>query len=397
MKFVHKELSDLYIVKDGTHDSPKYVNPEIGFPLVTSKNLRNGFIDLSVVDFISKEDYENINKRSKVDKGDLLFAMIGTIGNPVHVLNEPNYAIKNVALFKKNKDNNSIEYLKYILTSISIKRKLSRDATGGTQKFVSLSYIRKLIIPIPEKIEDQLHIANILSKAENLVAQRKESIRLLDEFLKSTFLEMFGDPQRNEMGWKKLTMNDISIQITDGEHTTPQRTSTGIKLLSARNIKDSYLDFNAGLDFIGTSEFERISKRCNPEKGDVLMSCSGSVGRVCVIDVNEPLSLVRSVALIKLKRSIVHPIFAQSWMQTRHFQNEVKRGAKTSSQSNIFTGAIKKLSILLPPIELQTQFAQIVEKTEVLKEQYKNSLQELENLYGSLSQRAFSINETIFG
>jgi type I restriction enzyme S subunit len=193
MKFIEKKLEELYTVKDGTHDSPKYVTSVNGFPLITSKNLKNGYIDISNVDYISIEDYNKINSRSNVDFGDLLMPMIGSIGNPVLVNISPEFAIKNVALFKKNEEANSLEYLRHILNSSYFKKKLANDSKGGTQKFVSLGYLRKLTILIPEKIEDQIRIAEILTQAENLITQRKESIGLLDELLKSTFLEMFGD------------------------------------------------------------------------------------------------------------------------------------------------------------------------------------------------------------
>lgn len=210
MEFIEKKLEDLYIVKDGTHDSPKYVSSDDGFPLITSKNLKNGYIDISNVDYISSEDYNKINSRSNVDFGDLLMPMIGSIGNPVLVNIAPNFAIKNVALFKKNEADNSLVFLKHILNSSFFKKKLANDSKGGTQKFVSLGYLRKLKILIPKKVEDQIRIAAILSQAENLITQRKESILLLDELLKSTFLEMFGDPVRNDKGWETKKLKNVS-------------------------------------------------------------------------------------------------------------------------------------------------------------------------------------------
>lgn len=92
------KFSDVLDVRDGTHDSPTY--HDMGYPLITSKNLKDGQITDKDIRYISKEDYEKINERSKVDIGDILFAMIGTIGNPVVVQNEPQFAIKNMALFK---------------------------------------------------------------------------------------------------------------------------------------------------------------------------------------------------------------------------------------------------------------------------------------------------------
>lgn len=112
-KWEEKKLSDIYDVRDGTHDSPKYISE--GYPLVTSKNLKNNSIDLSNVKYITQEDYNSINKRSKVEIGDILFAMIGTIGNPVLIKEPPNYAIKNVALFKKKNLDQEPKFLTYYL------------------------------------------------------------------------------------------------------------------------------------------------------------------------------------------------------------------------------------------------------------------------------------------
>src|SRR5271169_710479 len=91
-------LGEAYDVRDGTHDSPRY--HETGHPLITSKNLKRGGLSFDDVKLISDQDYRKINERSAVHKGDVLFAMIGTIGNPTLVTVEPNFAIKNVALFK---------------------------------------------------------------------------------------------------------------------------------------------------------------------------------------------------------------------------------------------------------------------------------------------------------
>ena len=95
--WVVKKLGEVYDVRDGTHDSPKYVKE--GYALITSKNLKNDSLNYDNVNYITEQDYISINKRSKVDVGDVLFAMIGTIGNPIVIKDEPDFAIKNVALF----------------------------------------------------------------------------------------------------------------------------------------------------------------------------------------------------------------------------------------------------------------------------------------------------------
>ena len=95
-----KKLGEVFEVKDGTHDSPQYLSDKSGYPLVTSKNIKHGKLVLDDCNYISEEDYLKINKRSKVDIHDIIMPMIGTIGNPCLITEEPIYAIKNVALFK---------------------------------------------------------------------------------------------------------------------------------------------------------------------------------------------------------------------------------------------------------------------------------------------------------
>lgn len=137
-------LSDYLDVRDGTHDTPKYVSS--GYPLITSKNLNNGSVDLSNIKLISEEDYISINERSKVDTGDILFAMIGSIGNPAIVKEEHEYAIKNVALFKKG--NYSYELYTYYALLL-LQEQMKQESSGGIQSFVSLGYLRSFKFPLP--------------------------------------------------------------------------------------------------------------------------------------------------------------------------------------------------------------------------------------------------------
>ncbi len=138
-------ISDVLDVRDGTHDTPKYVAD--GIPLITSKNISNGKLDFTNINFISKDDFEKINERSKVDKGDIIFAMIGTIGNPVLVDTDTKFGIKNVALLKHFTDKLNMDFiLDYLLVLQVI---WNSNATGAVQKFVSLRKIRKSVLPLP--------------------------------------------------------------------------------------------------------------------------------------------------------------------------------------------------------------------------------------------------------
>lgn len=156
--WVWSKLLDVLDVRDGTHDTPKYV--DVGFPLVTSKNLNNGAIDFSTTKNISEQDLNNINLRSKVDEGDILFAMIGSIGNPVQVRNiERPFAIKNMALFKSQNTAINMEYVYYFL--MISQDEMKKSASGAVQAFVSLNYLRNYYISIPPLAEQNRIVAKI--------------------------------------------------------------------------------------------------------------------------------------------------------------------------------------------------------------------------------------------
>ena len=144
-------------VRDGTHDTPKYVTE--GIPLVTSKNLNNGSIDFSNVKYISQADHDAISLRSKVDDNDILFAMIGSIGNPVHYHGEANFSIKNMALFKNIPNGMLMDYVFWWL--YLSQNSMKKEAAGGLQGFVSLKYLRNFFIPVPP-LPEQMRIINTI-------------------------------------------------------------------------------------------------------------------------------------------------------------------------------------------------------------------------------------------
>lgn len=189
--WIETTLGQAYDVRDGTHDSPKFYDE--GFPLVTSKNLKRDGLNFDSIKFISEEDYRKINERSAVDVGDVLFAMIGTIGNPVVVRDGPNFAIKNMALFKVPKSQSS-DFLRYFLSADVTLARMKREANGTTQKFVGLGYLRNFPIRLPtfKKQNELVHELDRLSAETALletIYQRK--LAAFDELKQSLLYQAF--------------------------------------------------------------------------------------------------------------------------------------------------------------------------------------------------------------
>jgi type I restriction enzyme M protein len=184
------ELSEICDVRDGTHDSPKYVLE--GYPLITSKNLKNGFIDFTDVNLISREDLEAINKRSKVDDGDILMPMIGTIGSPIIADVSREYAVKNVALIKFYQ-NSKIDnrFLKDVLASAKMQIYFDQQASGATQKFIALGFIRSLLIPLPPLAIQQAIVVEIEAE-QALVAANRVLIERFEEKIQAILASVWG-------------------------------------------------------------------------------------------------------------------------------------------------------------------------------------------------------------
>lgn len=357
------KAQDCMDVRDGTHDSPKSIS--VGIPLVTSKNLIGGSIDFSTCNFISEEDHISISRRSKVDNGDILYAMIGTIGNPVIVNTSQEFAIKNVALFKFLNDDIFNKYIYYFLNSSLTTRQFQKKSRGGTQKFVSLGNIRELEIPLPP-LAEQKRIAAILDKADAIRRKRQQAIELADEFLRSVFLDMFGDPvtwshNRAPSGWEVNTIENISPLKRGYDLPVQARISGKYKVIAANSVVGEH----------------HKGKVAGP---GVITGRSGTIGKVIFSkDDFWPLNTTLYVTNFcgNNKRYI------EFYLRFMKLERYVQGAGVPTLNRNLF---LKELS-LTPPRELQDRFESLYDTTKKLCSSLDKDVSS--NLFNSLSQKAF--------
>ncbi|HFO4233295.1 restriction endonuclease subunit S [Escherichia coli] len=192
--------------------------------------------------------------------------------------------------------------------------------------------------------------------------------------------------------WLYIKLQSVSTKITDGEHKTPKRETAGKFLLSARNIQDGYIKL-ADVDYVGDAEFQKLRNRCDPDYGDILISCSGSIGRVCLVDENSKYVMVRSVALVKLMQDFVINKYMMFLLQSPLLQKEIEENSKSTAQSNLFLGPIKNLGIPLPPVSEQHEIVRRVEQlfayADTIEKQVNNALARVNNLTQSILAKAF--------
>jgi type I restriction enzyme S subunit len=235
-------------VRDGTHDSPKYVDN--GYPLITSKNLTDmGTLDFSNVSYLKQEDFDKINQRSKVDIGDILFGMIGTIGKPVRI-DRDDFAIKNVALIKE-KGLIKNDYLIHYLHTPTINKQFANNQDGGTQKFIALDKIRKLKIKMPSRKEQEkiVSLFNLLDKKIELQSKKIEDLKL---FKKGLIHQM----KKSSNNWSEYKISEI-FKITRGvvipktDLLDNKTTEYQYPVYSSQTSNNGILGYDTKFDFDG--------------------------------------------------------------------------------------------------------------------------------------------------
>ncbi len=351
------------------------------------------------VKYVPKSFFNDMTK-GIITRGDILVVKDGATTGKVSLVDDSfpfeKAAInEHVFLLRVLKDRAYNRYVFHFLKSPIGQIEIQKDFRGATVGGISRRFIDLIKLTIPP-IQDQIRIANILSKAEALISQRKESLRLLDQFLKSTFLEMFGDPERNERGWSEIKLNEILIDIKAGwspvceDH--PRENESQLAILKLSAVTYGEFDPNANKKLKPETE---VKKRVEPNKGDVLFSRKNTlelVGATAYVLRNYPnLLLPDTIFKLEFDKSKVDGIFLWKLLSNKSVRGGMQKLATGSAGSmpNISQERLLSFKIILPPYKIQTKFAQIVEKTEALKAHYQTNLQELENLYGSLSQRAF--------
>ena len=391
-----RALGEICDVRDGTHDSPIYY--DFGYPFITSKNLINGMIDFNDIQYISKNDYDKINERSKVDKNDILFSMIGTIGKSVLVLQEPNFAIKNVALFKNINKCNQV-YLKQYLDSDICYSRMNEDAKGSTQTFIPLGYFRTFLVPFPP-LPEQQRIAKALSDVDALISttekliQKKKNIKQgtmqnlltgkkrLPGFAKSTRTKM------TELGeipedWEVKSLGEVATIIGGGTPSTTvaEYWNGNIEWFTPTEITDSQKYVSNSLRTITVSGLHNSSAKLLPT-GTILLTTRATIG----------------IAAITKKEVCTNQGF-QSLVVRNNCDNEflyyviplLKEEMLSRASGSTFAEiSSKKLSTIqfsFPPKEEQTAIANVLSSMDKEIETLNTKLEKYRNLKTAMMQQ----------
>jgi type I restriction enzyme S subunit len=323
-------------------------------------------------------------KRKEAEAGDILISVRAPVGS-VNICNQKSIIGRGLSAIRPSTNLYGL-FLYYFFKAN--ERQIDALGAGSTFKAITQETLKRIEIPLPP-LDDQKRIAHLLGKVEGLIARRKQNLQQLDDLLKSIFLEMFGDPVRNEKGWDALPFNKVGRFLSGG---TPSKNRDDFwigdfpwvspKDMKVAKIKDA-------IDHISETVFEKTSlKRISP--GHLLI-----VVRGMILAHSFPIAMNTVEIAINQDMKAIKPIKELNAIYLQHCVSSLKRqilklistaGHGTRRFDSV---AMQKLFVPKPPSVLQNQFAAIAEKVEGIKTLYQQSLADLESLYGALSQKAF--------
>jgi type I restriction enzyme S subunit len=272
-------------------------------------------------------------------------------------------------ILKPVKEKADLKYLFYKMQTISIDTAL--------HKRYWISKYSQIQIPLPP-LPQQQKIANILDAADALRQNYKALIAKYDELKQSLFLDMFGDPVSNPMGWGEKSLNELCSKITDGTHDTPLRLTEGIKFITGKHIRPFVIDYDNS-DYVTEEVHNEIYRRCNPEYGDILYTNIGVNFATAAMNIVDYEFSMKNVALLKYNRGFLNGRFLESILNNEFFKDRLKRALGIGgAQQFLSLSNIKSINVLCPPIELQNQFAERVAVIEEQKAIAQKSLEKSE-------------------
>lgn len=376
-------------VRDGTHETPQYVEKSgDSFPLVTSKDVTSGVLQLEQCKYISSTDYESIIQRSKVDLGDILMPMIGTVGSPIIVSSISDFAIKNLALFKtsNNKKING-SFLNYFLQSSECNYQFILDARGGVQNFVSLGTLRDLGFPFPPKNEQQ-QIAKFLdhetAKIDTLIEKQQQLITLLKEKRQAVISHavtkgLNPDAPMRDSGVEWLGQVPAHWEVCKLKHIISSLES-GVSVnaadAAAQNDELGVLKTSC----VYTREFRVEENKTVVKEEYARVKCPIKKGAIIISRMNTP-DLVGASALVEVEASNIflpdrlwqtvfededkqNPKFIAYFMRIKGFRNQISLAAEgaSSSMQNIAKDDYLSINIAFPKVREQDEIVHFLEK-----------------------------------
>lgn len=348
-----KRLGDIATYINGFAFKPED-RGTVGLPIIRIQDLTGNAYDLGFY-------AGNYPERIEINDGDVLISWSASLG--VYVWDKGK-ALLNQHIFKVVFDKCEVNR-EYFVYAVRYKLKEMESKThGATMKHIVKKDFDNTLIPFPT-LEEQENIANLLDKISTIILVRQQQLQKLDELVKARFVELFGDTVLNPFGWEKALLSTV-CDVRDGTHDSPSYYETGYPLVTSKNVSSGKINLT-DCSLICESDFKKINERSKVDTGDIIMPMIGTIGKPVIVDI-EPNFAIKNVALIKFKDSSrVLNAYVRALLMSDYFEDAVLSKVRGGTQKFISLGDIRKLCVLVPPMEKQEQFVMFVNQVDKSK------------------------------
>ena len=359
-------FEDVLEIKNGKNQKA-VENPEGQYPIYGSGGLM-GYAD----DYICEADTVIIGRK-------------GNINNPIYV-SEPFWNVDTAFGLLTNKEILLPRYLFYFCKKYDFE-KLNKTVTIPS---LTKSDLLKIKIKLPN-IEEQQCVIDKLNKIESIIELRKHELKLLDDFTKARFVEMFGDLLINDKQWMRLKISQICIEIVDCINKTAPTVEceTEYKMLRTSNVKNGEVDISE-VRYVEQKIFDKWTRRSVPQNGEVLLTREAPMGQVGLLyGVKNDVFLGQRLVSYRCDSTKMNPLFLTYQMMSRYFQDQIEKIGKGSTVKHIPVPDCTEFEVFVPPILKQNQFADFVQQVNKSKATIQKALDEAQLLFDSLMQQYF--------
>ncbi len=382
-------IKEKFAVVDGPFGTQLHADEYVdsGVPVIRIKNIGVNHFIADDLRYITEEKFQ-ILKRSAVYPNDILLAKTGaTIGKVCLVPKTIKKGLIASSCAKISIDDNKAvpSLVSHFLNTNFCYKQIIGTSVGSTRSTINLSNIRQIKVP-DLKIASQKKIASILEACESAIQKRQEANRLTDEFLKSIFLEMFGDPVKNPKKWPVRRFGDIYSSIRYGTGSPPEYQEKGTPFIRATNVKNGTVK-SSDMKFISPADSANIEK-CKVSYGNLIIVRSGINAGDCALIPQQYDGAYAAYDLI-VELPYHSAVFYNHLINSVYGKTMIAPMKRRAGQPHLNAEQIGSLKFSDPPPTEQKKFANIVQKVEKLKQKQRESEIELTNLFNSLMQRAF--------
>lgn len=352
----------------------------VGVPFINAGHLENNTISFSNMNYITEQKYEKLSS-GKICSGDLLYCLRGSLGKKAIVDEGIRGAIaSSLVILRPDKSKIITEYLSYALESEKIRKQMISANNGSSQPNLSAESVKNYIIDLPD-LSEQKHIVEELMRIDNLIQLCQNQISKLDELVKARFVELFGGK-----GYPEDTLLNL-CNIIDYRGKTPEKVEYGLPFITAKNVKMHQMNLEPR-EYISKETYDNVMVRGFPKEGDVVFTTEAPLGNVCRIP-HFDTEFYIGQRIVTMQTEKLEPIYLEYALSSDDFKMKYMGKSSGSTVTGIRVRLLEQLTIPVPPIDIQTQFAAFVEQNDKSKFEVQQSLEKLETLKKSLMQEYF--------